>query len=85
MIVKLAASDASIWIVIFLIAFFGGIALLTFILYRVLRLNKKDRLHKKSEDEIAREELNRVLEPIKDKEIQKQMNEYQKENQSKSE
>ena len=64
----------SIIILIAVIAAAGLIALVAFIIYRVLRPRLKE--EKPSEEEILQDEMNRVLEDVDDPETAKQISDY---------
>jgi flagellar biosynthesis/type III secretory pathway M-ring protein FliF/YscJ len=51
------------------------IAIIAFIIYRILHLKLKDE-EKKDDKEIAKEELDRILQPIDDEELSKEISEY---------
>ena len=50
------------------------VALVAFILYRVLRPRLKE--DKPSDEEILKDEMNRVLEDVEDEEVAKQISDY---------
>lgn len=73
----LAADFPPFLIVIILVAFFGLIVLGVILVKRFVKPLQIDKPEIKEEDAI-KEELDRVLVPIEDEEIQKQMNEASK-------
>lgn len=58
------------------------IAIVAFIIYRLLHLKIKDG-DKKSDKEIAQEELDRILQPIDDEETAKKVSEYDQDEEDK--
>ena len=64
----------SIIILIAVIAAAGLIALVAFIIYRVLRPRLKE--EKPSEEQILQDEMNRVLQDVEDPETAKQISDY---------
>ena len=54
----------------------GAVALVTFIIYRTTHPKLKDD-GKPTEEEILHEEIDRVLKPIEDDEIRKEVEDYQ--------
>lgn len=65
------------FILVALIVFFGIIAIVVLIVRKSLKLNVGE---KPSEEKIAEENLDRILEDVKDPETQKQFEEYSKNN-----
>lgn len=61
-------------ILLIIIAVFGLIALIAFIIHRVL--NPKLKEDKPTEDQFVQEELDRILQPIEDEETAKAVNNY---------
>ena len=61
--------------VIILVAVFGVIVLAVILIKRKVKFFHTDE-EKKSDREIAEEELNRILQPIEDEETSKQVSEY---------
>ena len=55
------------------------IAVIAFVIHRILHPKLKGEDDKPSDEEIVNEELQRVLEPIEDDETAKQVNEYKDE------
>ncbi len=66
----LAALD-SLWIFLIVVGAFGVIAIIAFIIYRLLRPklkgDKKD--EEKTEEDYAKEELDRILQPVEDEDV----------------
>ena len=69
-------------LIIFLIVlgFFAVIAIVAFIIYKVLhpKLKSGEEEHQNTEQENAKENLDRILEPVEDEEIAKKIEEYYK-------
>ena len=65
---------SSVLILIIVISVTAIIALLAFILYRVLRPRLKE--EKPSEEEILEDEMKRVLQDVEDDEVARQINSY---------
>ena len=65
-------------IVIFLIVLgaFALIAIIAFVIYRLLRPKLKDQEAQKTEEDYAREALDRVLEPVDDEKVSKEIQDY---------
>ncbi len=67
-------------LIIFLIVlgFFAVIAIVAFIIYKVLhpKLKNGEEEHQNTEQENAKENLDRILEPVEDEEIAKKIEEY---------
>ena len=64
----------SVLILIIILGVAGAIALLAFIIYRVLRPRLKE--EKPSDEQILQDEMNRVLQDVEDPETAKQISEY---------
>ena len=65
---------SSVLILIIVISVTAIIALLAFILYRVLRPRLKE--EKPSEEEILEDEMKRVLQDVEDEDVARQINNY---------
>ncbi len=71
------ADMAGVWIFLIIISFFGIIAIVAFILHRVLRPKIKDKEEEKpTEQDYAKEELDRVLQPVEDDKVSKEIQDY---------
>ena len=70
----LAALD-SLWIFLIVIGSFGIIAIIAFILYRLLRpkLKGENKEEEKTEQDYAQEELDRILQPVEDEQVSKEI------------
>lgn len=64
----------SVIILIIILGVAGAIALLAFIIYRVLRPRLKE--EKPSDEQILQDEMNRVLQDVEDPETAKQISDY---------
>ena len=66
----LAALD-SLWIFLIVIGSFGVIAIIAFIIYRLLRpkLKGENKEEEKTEEDYAKEELDRILQPVEDEQV----------------
>ena len=64
-----------LWILLIILGIAGAIALVSFIIYRFThpRLKEND---KPTEEQILREEMDRILKPIDDETIRKEVEEY---------
>ena len=68
---------AGVWIFLIVLSFFGIIAIVAFILHRILRPKIKDKEEEKpTEQDYAKEELDRVLQPVEDDSVSKEIQEY---------
>ncbi|NLB49952.1 MAG: hypothetical protein GX807_04065, partial [Erysipelotrichia bacterium] len=76
------ALDQSVIILLIILGVSAVIAIVSYILYRVLHLKIKDS-EIKDEKDIAKEELDRILEPIEDEELSKKVAEYDDEEENK--
>ena len=70
----LAALD-SLWIFLIVVGSFGIIAIIAFILYRLLRpkLKGENKEEEKTEEDYAQEELDRILQPVEDEQVSKEI------------
>ena len=57
----------------------GIIAVVAFVIHRVMHPKLKSDDEKPSEDQIMKEELDRVLQPVEDEETAKEISEYKEE------
>ena len=82
-LIDLASNLSVLWILLGLVAFFGIIALIVFLLRKYLKISNKN---EKPTDEakIADENLSRYLQDVDDDETQKQFDDYSKEHQNDS-
>ena len=66
-------------VLLIIIAAFGVIAGVAFLIYRMLHPKMKSDDAKPSEEQTVKENLDRVLEPIEDEELAEQVSEYKDE------
>lgn len=73
----LAALD-SLWIFLIVLGSFGLIAIIAFILYRLLRpkLKGDKKEEEKTEEDYAKEELDRILQPVEDEKVSKEIQNF---------
>ena len=68
----------TLWIFLAVIGFFAVVAIVAFIIYRLLRPKLKDEnKEEKTEQDYAKEELDRILQPVEDEEVAKEISDYQ--------
>ena len=65
-----------VWIFLIVLGAFAVIAIIAFIIYRLLRPKLKDQNEQKTEEDYAREELDRVLQPVEDEKVSKEIQDY---------
>ena len=71
------ADLSGLWIFLIVIGAFGIIAIIAFIIYRLLRPKLKgDAKEEKTEQDYAKEELDRILQPVDDEEVSKEIQDY---------
>ena len=71
------AIEQPIIILLVVIASFAVIAIVAFIIYRLLRPKLKDEnKEQKTEQDYAKEELDRILQPVEDEEVAKEISDY---------
>ena len=75
---RVLADLTGLWIFLIVIGFFAVIAIVAYIIHKVIhpKLKDGDKEHVNTEEENAREELDRILQPIEDEEIAKKVEEY---------
>ena len=77
---RILAADFPPWaIFLIVLGVFAFIAIVAYIIHRILRFRlKEDESKNKEEDEkkFAEEELNRILQPVEDEEVAKQIEDY---------
>lgn len=67
----------SFWIFLIVIGFFAVIAVVAFIIYRLLRPKLKDtKKEEKTEEDYARENLDRILQPVEDDDVAQEIQDY---------
>ena len=73
----LAAALNGVWIFLIVLGFFAVVAILAFVIYRLLRPKLKEKEEDKpTEQDYAKEELDRILEPVEDEQVSKEIQEY---------
>ena len=66
-----------VWIFLIVLGFFAVIAVVAFILYRLLRPKLKEKEQDKpTEEDYAKENLDRILEPVEDDQVSKEIQDY---------
>ena len=66
-----------IWIFLIVLGFFAVVAIIAFVIYRLLRPKLKQKEEDKpTEQDYAKEELDRILQPVEDEEVSKEIQEY---------
>ena len=73
---KLLAGMNGIVIFLIVLGAFALIAIIAFVIYRLLRPKLKDPDAQKTEEDYARENLDRVLEPVDDENVSKEIQDY---------
>lgn len=74
---KIYASAFPTWaIFLIVVGFFALIAIVAYIIHRILRPRLKDEEKKDNEEEIVQEELNRILQPVEDEKVAKEIQDY---------
>ena len=75
---RLLADLSGLWVFLIVIGAFSFIAVIAFIIYRLLRpkLKGEEVDKEKTEEDYAKENLDRVLEPVEDEKISKEIQDY---------
>lgn len=75
---KILDGLTGLWIFLIVIGFFAVIAIVAYVIHKVIHPKLKDdqKEHVNTEEENAREELQRILQPIEDEEVAKKVEEY---------
>ena len=71
-----AADLSGLWIFLAVVGFFGVVAIVAFIIHIFLRPKLKEEKKENTEEENAREELNRILQPVDDDNVSKEIQDY---------
>lgn len=72
-----SSNDFPGWaIFLIVLGFFAVVAIVAYIIHRILRLRIKDKEEEKDEQQLAQEELDRILQPVEDEKIAKQIEDY---------
>ena len=71
------ADLTGIWIFLAVLGFFAVIAIVAFIIHRLLRPKLKGKeIEEEKEKDYTQEELDRVLQPVEDEKVSKEIQEY---------
>jgi len=70
------AVNNTIWIFLAIVAFFALVAIIAFVIHRVLHPKLKDDPNKPTSEQIAKEEMDRLLVEVDDEETAKAISEY---------
>ena len=73
---RIFANVAPVFVFLIVLGAFAIIAIIAFVIYRLLRPKLKDQDNKKTEDDYIQEELDRVLQPVEDEKVSKEIQEY---------
>lgn len=75
---KIFADLSGLWVFLIVIGFFAVVAIVAYIIHRIIhpRLKDDQKDHVNTEEENAKEELDRILQPIEDEEVAKKVEEY---------
>ena len=73
---KIYAAFPTWAIFLIVLGFFALIAIVAYIIHRILRPRLKDEEKKKTEEENAQEELDRILQPVEDEKVAKEIQDY---------
>ena len=73
---KVLANLDGLWIFLIVLGFFALIAIVAFILHKLLRPKLKQKEDKPTEADYAKEELDRVLQPVEDEQVSKEIQDY---------
>jgi uncharacterized membrane protein len=73
---KVLANLEGLWIFLIVLGFFALIAIVAFILHKLLRPKLKQKEDKPTEADYAKEELDRVLQPVEDEKVSKEIQDY---------
>lgn len=65
-----------LWIFLIVLGFFAVIAIVAFIIHKFLKPKLKDQEPKKTEEDYAREDLDRYLQPVEDEKVSKEIQDY---------
>lgn len=77
---RVYASEFPSWaIFLIVLGFFAVVAIVAYIIHRILRFRLKDEKKEEDEKKIAQEELDRILQPVEDEEVAKQIEDYKQE------
>ena len=68
----------SLWIFLIVLGSFGIIAIIAFVIYRLLRpkLKGDKKEEQKTEEDYAKEELDRILQPVEDEKVSEEIQNF---------
>ena len=67
---------SGLWIFLIVLGFFAVIAIVAFVIHKFLRPRLKTEEDEKKEEDYAKEELDRVLQPVEDDEVSKEIQDF---------
>ena len=73
---RILAGLEGLWIFLIVLGFFALVAIVAYIIHRILRPKLKDEEEKHDEKEYAKEELDRVLQPVEDDKVSEEIQNY---------
>ena len=73
---KLLAGMNGIVIFLIVLGAFALIAIIAFVIYRLLRPKLKDPDAQKTEEDYAKEELDRILQPVEDEKVSQEIQDF---------
>ena len=73
---KVLAGLNNVWIFLIVVGVFAVIAIIAFIVYRLLRPKLKEKEEKPTEEQYAKESLDRILQPVEDDKVSKEIQDY---------
>ena len=71
------ADLSGLWIFLAVVGFFGAVAIIAFIIHLFLRPKLKEEKKENTEEENAKEELDRILQPVEDDKVSQEIQDYQ--------
>ena len=72
---RILAGLDGLWIFLIVLGFFAVVAIVAYVIHRILRPKLKDE-EKHDEKEYAQEELDRVLQPVEDDKLSEEIQNY---------
>ena len=72
---KILAGLDTLWIFLIVIAFFAVVAIVAYVIHKILRPKLKDE-EKNDEKKNAQEELDRILQPVEDDKVSEEIQNY---------
>ncbi len=73
---RILAGLEGLWIFLIVLGFFALVAIVAYIIHRILRPKLKDEEEKHDEKQYAQEELDRVLQPVEDDKVSEEIQNY---------